>query len=787
MGFNSYGATGPTQPASNITFDRCYFYRSSVYTGTDLQNAIRGDASNLTVKNSFFGDAFFNGVESHGLSILTNPGPVTATNNFVTTSSIPIFVGGATPTYPTYLANGATIMYNYFWRPWKWNADPAQPYAADYATAASGTQRSGPFAITGVSSTGVVTVSASESFYPGSVLTIAGVGGCTVANATGWRITPLTGTTFQLLHFPGCNSAYTSGGTVNEYALAVCTKNLGELKWGLGVNWQYNVGENSWSANQCGSQYNGFTDTLRTEADWSLTNPKFAMSDTTHITWTGAYRIGQPATGANSSNTQDLGICLTLPTGMECHGVASFSGASLVASSPFSSAPGGALQGAIAYAASAQLSNLTLAHNVWKNSDQAFSVLALEFSNGAGNAGSGKTASISQNLLYSNSSYITNPRVIAMEASEAGFNTAINPSGYTIDHNTFYNPNGMAGSFLYMNGVSDPIQPKFDASAITNNLFGVSSAGGNGPFAGDSVVNTSTTANTYFTNSNIKNNAIPGGTNGSGGSGGNTVSGNIYTAWSDPFGGLAPKGILKIAPARAYSKAASDLQDIGADFDRLPQISGLKVTAGVTAALLEFDLTGPIGDAGATQPCILEVTSSRNLHSDVGSYTVVNDLNPAFFQQPDTSARTNAALPAVIVNGRHGYWPIGQNTSVTGDDGMAHSLALAARTTFYGRLMCYGDSQWFTFQTGSGLSDSAQYPLAATMQVGTSAGTTGVRLQYGTTPALGAMADFTLNGSGTASVTLPLANGTPTYYRLQFLNGSTVTYTSPAVVYMGGA
>ena len=101
--------------------------------------------------------------------------------------------------------------------------------------------------------------------------------------------------------------------------------------------------------------------------------------------------------------------------------------------------------------------------------------------------------------------------------------------------------------------------------------------------------------------------------------------------------------------------------------------------------------------------------------------------------------------------------------------------------------MCYGDSQWFTFQTGSGLSNSVQYPLTATLQVGTTAGTTGVRLQYGATPALGGTMNFTLNGSGTASVALPLANGSPTYYKLQFLNGATVTYTGPTTVYMGGA
>ncbi|HSR07452.1 MAG TPA: hypothetical protein VLM42_09890 [Bryobacteraceae bacterium] len=396
VGFNGAGtATGPSQIADNITFDRCYFYMSSAYSGQGVQNILRGDATNLTVKNSFLGDGFMNGVESHGVSILTNAGPATITNNFVTTSSIPVFVGGAVPSYPTYLGNGMTTNYNYFWRPWKWNSDPAQPYAADYAAAVSGAPRSGPFTITNVSSSGLVTVSGSESFYTGSVLTIAGVGGCTVANAAGWRITAVGSNTFQLLNFPGCNAAYTSGGTVNEFALLVCTKNLGELKWGVGVSWQYNVGENSWYANQCGSQYVGFTHTLRTEWNSTLYSPigAFSMSDTTHITWTGTYRIG--GSGAASTSTLDLGICLSLPTtGTECHAIASFSGASLVTATPFSSAPSGALTGEIAYAASAQLKNVTISHNVWKNADQTMSILAISPSNGVGDNGLGKNSTI---------------------------------------------------------------------------------------------------------------------------------------------------------------------------------------------------------------------------------------------------------------------------------------------------------------------------------------------------------------------------------------------------------
>jgi hypothetical protein len=721
--FGYYGATGPSQVSNNITFDRCYFYRSSAYTGTDAQNALRGDATNLTVKNSFFGDAFFNGVESHGISILTNPGPVTLTNNFITTASIPIFVGGAVPNYRTYLENGMTAQYNYFWRPWKWNADPAQPYAADYATAAAGTKRSGPFSITSISNSGAVTVSAPEPFFSSSVLTIAGVGGCTVANAAGWRVTPLTSTSFQLQHFPGCNAAYTSGGTVNEYGINVCKKNLGELKWGVGVTWQYNVGENSWSPDSCGSQYVGFTDTLRTEWDSTNTAPSigtFSMTDTTHINWSGSYRIG--GNGASNTNTQDVGICLQLTTGVECHPVASFSGASLVSAVPFSTT-GSSTWGAIAYAASAQLTNITISHNVWKNVDEQFSVLGISPSTGVGNAGLAKANTISQNLSYANTSYVTSPRGIGLTAGEFPYSVA-KASGYTIDHNTFYNPNGFAGSFFFMNSTQNAIQPKFDASAITNNLFGTTSMNSL-PFAGDGTIGTISTANSYFTNSTVMNNAIPGGSNGStGASGGNVVSGNLYNSWSDPFGGLAPNGIFNVVPSSQYYHAGTDGASIGADFTQLPMINNVVVTPAVTSATLQFDVSAPNADVKGAQICVLEVSSNRNLFSDLGPYTVIPDLDPTINQHADLSTRSD-----VLLAGNHVTWPLNN---------------LTVATAYYGRLMCHGDTEWFTFQTpGLSACDLNSDGVISVLDVQLA-----VNMSLGTTPCTA-----NINGPGVCAVT----------------------------------
>lgn len=671
--FNFYQATGPTQIANNITFDRCYFYRSSTYvSGNDMQNGIHADATNITIKNSFFGDMLWNGIETHSIIVLTNPGPVTFTNNFITTSSIPIFFGGSTPSYPVYVPNGGTIEYNYFWRPWKYNFDTGSPYASLYTSWAGNTSISGPFTVTGISNTGVVTTSTATNVGSGSIINISSVGGCTVANANGWRVTNLSSNTFQLLNFPGCNSAYTSGGTVNIFGISTCNKNLGEFKFGQNYLWSYNVGENSWVNSQCLNQYNGFTDTLRTEWDSTSSAPSLGtvtMVDSTHFTWTGTYRVG--GSGADSTNTDDLGVCAQLTTGVECHTVASFSGASLVAATPFTSIATGSVTFWVVYAASAQLSNLTISHNVWKNSDESLSILAISPNNGVGNSGYGLNHTISQNLWYANSSYTGNPKIYGITPGEFPYTTGINPTGYTIDHNTVYNPNGTVGSFLFINSTS-PIQPVFNLSTITNNLWGTIALNSL-PFAGDGTVNTSTTTNAYFTNTNVKNNGIPSGTNGPGGTGGNTISGNIYTAWSDPFGGLAPSGIFNIQPSSPYYHAGTDGASLGADFTQLPMVTGISVNGDI----LQFTTNTQNNDVKNTQPCVLEVSTSSNLQTDLGTYSVVADLDPTITPGADNSLKASVTQVGNVTT-----WPIS---------------GLTNGTTYYGRLQCYGDMEMFSF------------------------------------------------------------------------------------------
>src|SRR5260370_13137606 len=115
----SYVAANSNEIPDDITFDRCYFFSplpNGGTTGIDINNAIYAEMSNLVVKNSFFGDIARPGTETHSIVIITNPGPITISNNFITASSIPVFSGATITDYGVTPSN-ITVQYNYTWRP----------------------------------------------------------------------------------------------------------------------------------------------------------------------------------------------------------------------------------------------------------------------------------------------------------------------------------------------------------------------------------------------------------------------------------------------------------------------------------------------------------------------------------------------------------------------------------------------------------------------------------------------------------------------------------------------
>ena len=137
------------------------------------------------------------------------------------------------------------------------------------------------------------------------------------------------------------------------------------------------------------------------------------------------------------------------------------------------------------------------------------------------------------------------------------------------------------------------------------------------------------------------------------------------------------------------------------------------------------NLNGPI----AALSCVVEVTTSQNLHSGLGTYTAVNALNPAYFKLADSSLNTNPLTPSPVQLNGFLQFPIGINATVTGDDGVSHNLALTPSTLYYGRIQCHGDTQQFTFTTAS--SDSAEVSFAINSELAEGAATATV--YYGPT------------------------------------------------------
>src|SRR6185369_1710507 len=68
----NYIAANASQVPDDFTFDRCYFFSPlpNGTTGVNINQAIYGAISNLTVKESFFGDIANPGTETHNIFML---------------------------------------------------------------------------------------------------------------------------------------------------------------------------------------------------------------------------------------------------------------------------------------------------------------------------------------------------------------------------------------------------------------------------------------------------------------------------------------------------------------------------------------------------------------------------------------------------------------------------------------------------------------------------------------------------------------------------------------------
>ena len=129
MGVNGWTIAGEKELPDGLVFDRVYV-AGPLDDSLVIQNAVRLNGTNSVFKNSYIHPVYCQGIECHGLTTTTHPGPMEVTNNFLSAASIPIFSGGTTPDYAGAVQKNLVMRFNYLYRPLKWWSNPGNPQRA---------------------------------------------------------------------------------------------------------------------------------------------------------------------------------------------------------------------------------------------------------------------------------------------------------------------------------------------------------------------------------------------------------------------------------------------------------------------------------------------------------------------------------------------------------------------------------------------------------------------------------------------------------------------------------
>ena len=249
----------------------------------------------------------------------------------------------------------------------------------------------------------------------------------------------------------------------------------------------------------------------------------------------------------------------------------------------------------------------------------------------------------------------------------------------------------------------------------------------------------------------------------------------------------AAHGNFKIKPGSAWSKAGTDGKDIGVDYDRLPLVKNAHAVSGGREATLEYDLSA----TNLNIPQVLEVSATTEVLKKAGGgtqsypclastlcrYVVVPSLDPTLFKQPDSSERTNPKLPPVAHDALHRSWPICWNQTVADDrDGTNRDMSCQPNTTYYYRLMAGGDTITGSFKTGPIALAASRIVRRMNPPQGTSA----VRLNYGSTPAVVSHIDAAPGSDGEVSIDVPRSD--PLFTQVVYLTAGTPTFTGPVTL-----
>lgn len=709
-----------TDLPNNIVIDRCIIDQP-FDDRTSVPNAIELETRAATVKNSWLYSWTNSGQEAHAILAIDAQGPWTITNNMMVITSSSAFTGGSNPDIAGLNPSG-TMRYNYIYRPFKWWRESENPNAA-------------------------------------------------------WAA-------YEYAHNNGGGAG---GGTG-------CFKNQMELKKVNGFVFQYNVSENMWGGQYCGSQSFSVTANAKTNTPCSYNNCQGTATapTTTTFAWTGNL-----CSEGYSPCILQAGwlFCIAFSDAYNCQTIATVNNATgtgtIVGTWPMTSSTGSDFL--YATDPTATYSNVTVDSNLFRNIYGGPEVLGADSAYGPSNGGLMVNFAYTNNLHYQTIALQGDPNYpplgnqpFKFYPAQTGFGS-YSPGGQNITfaHNTFSYCCGNDPTYNWLTAQTQtPVlgsmggQSQAIGVTVANNLMApaLSSYGPLQSSGACSSMNNYGPCLSFLFDSTSKwvNNTIQGASF-TGCGAGQTCTGNFTGIYDPQF--ISPNS-YQLSSSSPYSKGATDGTDLGADPETIPQINNLHVITSSRTALLEFDLTAASQDAGNTQPCVLEVSDTMfngfpALASYLSAYTTTSDLNPAFFKQATASNRSNPLLLSIVVNGGHVAWPIGQKATVTGDDGSPHNLALASATQYWGRLMCYGDTQHFSFTTPGSASGATSF----TMEFTPPFGVTTVQVNYGATEALGSSVAGAVGPGGTATIIIPAIGGDPLYTRASYLDsGGNVVY-----------
>lgn len=161
-------------------------------------------------------------------------------------------------------------------------------------------------------------------------------------------------------------------------------------------------------------------------------------------------------------------------------------------------------------------------------------------------------------------------------------------------------------------------------------------------------------------------------------------------------------GSYRVRPGHYAWRGGTDRRDIGVDWDRLPRIQNLRVAPTDRMALFTYEVTASV----AHIPCVVEVSTERDLSVSIPDLDARRFLRPDTDQAPDSVTRLG---PQRMIR-------IGKNVPLE-----------PARTYWY-RLQCGGDAAMGSFTTKPAGSQSQVVTLTHTPAA---PGVASVRIDYG--------------------------------------------------------